>query len=320
MTAPFTGSPSQEIAPFDPALLWEQLVGRGMGKPEAETLVREHLRRAGLSTTRAAPRNNTLLSKAADALVAFGQGASFGLADTATGGETRAFLAQDRNRTMKLVAELAGTAASAAPIGAALGPLTAGASTAFRAGAVGAATGAAQGAGRGTTGAQRTVGAVLGGAAGLAGGAVGGRIASRLAPNIQKVVVNVQRMFGRTGNRHASETLLRTKLSEMGIAAEDVERAVERTFRQGPVVPGQSGLGRTTRAPVPPSIPANAGAGNPLMLTEAEQAAGAAVGPSADQAARTAYTLAKAAGQSEKLALEAARRAGGFARGGGSSF
>lgn len=162
--------------------------------------------------------------KLGTAAVAFGHGASLGLA----GGGPYLDLGRQANPLTAGIADVAGTAA----LGGIASPFVAGLSPAVGAGVLGGTLGAARGAIEPIPGFNRAESAAIMGGGGALTGAVLGKFVSKVGPVIGTIVNNMKRLAGIGGVAAAdiegmTEAAIRAQLRKLNVAPDLIERAVQ---------------------------------------------------------------------------------------------
>jgi len=180
----------------------------------------------------------------ATAAVAFGHGASLGLA----GDPAYLQLARETNPKTALAGDIAGTGALAGIAA----PLVAGLSPAVGGAVLGGTLGGARGAIEPIPGLSRTESAALSGVGGAVTGAVLGKFVAKLTPAIRTVVANAQRLIG-TGIAPAdaealTEAAVRSRLAQYNLAPDVLERAVQSWKANGELSVRASGTPTATSA------------------------------------------------------------------------
>lgn len=183
------------------------------------------------------------------AAVAFGHGASLGLA----GDPTYLQLARQANPKTAFTADVAGTAA----LGGVASPLVAGLSPAAGGAVLGGALGAGRGAIEPIPGLTRAESALVGGTTGAVTGAAAGKIASKLVPIARTVSRNIVQLFGGSATQAqvegVSEAAVRAELKRLGVRPEILERTVQ-AWKTGGGATGAPQAAPPIPMPAPPGV------------------------------------------------------------------
>lgn len=190
--------------------------------------------------------------KLGTAAVAFGHGASLGLA----GDPTYLALARQANPKTAFVSDVAGSAALAgiaSPAVAELSPVTQGI-------ILGGGLGAARGAIEPIPGFSRGESAALTGAGGAVTGAVISKFASKFVPTVRTIWTNIARMLGPKAApaevAQVAEGAIRARLTALKVRPDIIEQAIESWKANGTLsVKGPSGPPVIKPVPEPPPPP-----------------------------------------------------------------